>query len=77
MNFSTSSEVIPIPLSDTVMVLASLSIFTETFALETSPEYSPFEAKVRQLLRGIYCIRYDFTKEDVVIGIQKLFNNRE
>ena len=44
MCFSTSSRVIPIPLSDTVKVPASLSAFTRTRKLEASPLNSPEDA---------------------------------
>lgn len=43
--FSTSSRVIPIPLSEIVSVPASLSAFTRTFNSPSSPLNSPEEAR--------------------------------
>ena len=45
MYFFTSSEVIPIPLSEIVMVLAALSTCTSTCGIPMSPLISPKEDK--------------------------------
>ena len=72
MYFSTSSRVIPIPLSDTVKVPASLSAFTRTLKLEASPLNFSRRCQYFQFLCSIYCIRHYFTKKNFMIRIEKL-----